>query len=460
MAKHLQQIDRLPPWDADAEKSVLGCILQEPQSCMAECVLKLRSGPDSFYDLRHQTIYRAMVELYDDRKPIDTVILHEHLNAGKQLENVGGTGYVSELADYGVHFNIAEYLDIVLRKYLLRKIINLCVESVASAYEANGEARECLDRFEAQALAIRSNVEPVGGIADIRAVQCQLEADYDLAYTKQSAVGIHTGFTDLDHRSGGMMEQEMIILAGLRSTGKTSLAASIAFNVARAGIGVGFISLETSAKKLVHRLGCNAGQFDGSLLLRGLNAETVLGKATVGFDRLRACQQHLLISDAGPLSPIQLAAICRRMFQAGARLFVVDYLQLLNCPGQKEYDRATYASKAIKNLAKELNCPVIALCSLSRDSDKEARRPRLSDLRASGQIEYDADKVWLLSNADAKESDSAVRGVVLDVAKNKDGPTGDLRLTFFANEFRMASGSRIEDEHQQELQARQTHADA
>lgn len=439
-------VDRLPPHDPDAEMAVLGCILLDAKTCVPECLLKLRGGPEMFYDLRHQEIYRAMISLFEAMKPVDSVTLLGRLRNDQMLEQVGGLAFIQGLPDVVTSAsNLEEYLDAVQKKHLLRCIIRTCTDTVSTAYETNGEAREFLDKFETDALSIRRSTESFGGFVDIKAMQQELTVDYENAYTRQSAIGLHTGFKDLDRVGGGMMEQEMIVVAGLRSTGKTSLAATIAFNVARAGTGVGLVSLETSGKKMVHRMACAAGQFDGSLLMRGVSTEADAPKVKVGFARLAACRDRLFIHDKGPLSPNQVGAICRRMYQAGARLFVIDYLQLLLAPGQKEYDRTTFSSKAVKNIAKELNCPVIVLSGLSRDSDKEKRRPRLSDLRASGQIEYDADKAWLLSTKESKEENLPMRQVILDVAKNKDGPTGELTLMFFASQFRMESCAAVDD---------------
>jgi len=413
---------------------------------MTECLLKLRAGAEMFYDLRHQEIYSTFLYLHGHSKPIDLILVHDYLKTKDLLDHVGGVAYLSQLPDACASaLNLPEYIDIVQRKHLLRTIIRTCTDTAAAAYEVNGEAREFLDRFEAKSLSIRGATEPLSGFIDLLAIRGSLLQDYDNAQTKQRPMGMPTGFDDLDRISGGMMDQEMIVLAGLRSTGKTSLATSIAFNVARSGTGVGFISLETSGKKIVHRMACAAGHVDGSKLLAGSVSAAESQATMAGFSRLISCADKLLISDAGPLSPEQLCSVCRRMYQKGARLFIVDYLQLLNCPGQKEYDRATYASRAIKNLGKEMNCPVIVLSSLNRESDKDQRRPRLSDLRASGQIEYDADKVWLLSNDSKQQQDELARRVILDVVKNKDGPTKDCRLMFFASEFRMQNAARIDD---------------
>jgi replicative DNA helicase len=452
MAKS-ESVDRLPPYDNDAERAVLACVLLDPANGMAECLLKLRAGAEMFYSLPHQTIYNALVYLYTHAKPIDTVLLAEHLRTATLLDDIGGFNYLMDLPDAAPSaINLPEYLDIVQRKYLLRKVIQTCTKVVQGAYAVNGEAREFLNRFESAALAIRGSIEPLSGFIDIRTVQNDLIREYDEAQTKSRPLGISSGFIDLDRVSGGMMEQEMIVLAGSRSTGKTSLALCVAYNVARSGTGVGIISLETSGKKVIHRMACAAGHVDGSHLFRGITTPDEAERMRLGFNKVRACSNLLFISDAGPLTGEQVCAVCRRMHQKGARLFVIDYLQLIHSQYPKEYDRATQNSQIVKAITKELNCPVLVLSSLNRDSDKEQRRPRLSDLRASGQIEYDSDKVWLLWS-DPKDREAENRTVILDVAKNKDGPNGECKLMFVTSQFRMDNAARINDQdvYQQEF---------
>jgi replicative DNA helicase len=453
MAKSTNTVDRLPPYDNDAERAVLACVLLDPANGMAECLLKLRSGSEMFYSVPNQNIYEALIYLYTHAKPIDLVLLAEHLRTARTLENCGGLDYLMNLPDAAPSaVNLPEYLDIIQRKYLLRKVIQTCTKAVQGAYGVNGEAREFLGKFESAALAIRGSIEPLSGFLDIKLVQNDLIREYDEAQTKSRPMGLSSGFPDLDRVSGGMMEQEMIVLAGSRSTGKTSLALCIGYNVARAGTGVGIISLETAGKKVVHRMACAAGHVDGSHLFRGITTAQEGERMQLGFKKVRACSDHLFISDAGPLTGEQVCAICRRMHQKGARFFVIDYLQLIHSQLTKEYDRATQTSQIVKSITKELNCPVLVLSSLNRDSDKEQRRPRLSDLRNSGQIEYDADKVFLLWS-DPKDREQDAREVVLDVAKNKDGPTGECKLMFITAQFRMESAARINDQdvYQQEF---------
>lgn len=441
-------IDRLPPYDQEAEQAVLGCVLLAPNESMPECLAHLRAGAESFYDLRHQEIYRHFLALYDEHRVVDVVTVRERLASSGRLEDCGGLEYLAALPDTSASpSSIGAYLEIVQKNYLLRTIIHVCTEHVARAYEVNGDSADFLDGFEAAALAIRNEIQPLSGWVNIPAIQAQLSEEYEAAYHQGRPMGLLTGFDDLDRISGGMLDQEMIVVAGLRSSGKTTIAMNVAYRVARRGIGVGILSLETSGKKIIHRMACSIGKFDGSGLLKGETTPIDAPKAVAAFSKLNRCRNKLMISEEGALTPTQISATARRMAQAGARLFIIDYLQLIGSSGRGEYERATAASKAIKNLAKQLNAPVIIISSLSRESDKADRPPKLSDLRASGQIEYDADKVWLLYS---EKLEGEVRTVDLHVAKNKDGPTGSVKMKFFASQFRMASTSRIDGAEIQE----------
>lgn len=417
----------------------------QPQ-CLAECICRLRPGQTAFYDLRNQTIFQTMLELYDDGVPIDLVTLTERLQTWGTLEQVGGMTYIATLPDnVPSAANLPNYLDIVMNKFMLRRTISVCTEAVGNAYEANGHSPNFLSELESNVLGIRSQTEAAGAYTDILRTVHELNADYDAAHTQHRMPGILTGFTDLDHICGGMMPQEMIVLAGMPSAGKTTLALNIAYNVAAAGSSVGFISLETSGKKLVHRLACYVGEVEGGKLLRGQAEAEDVSRISTAFGNLVGVSSRLMLSEAGQPNVREVEATARRMVQRGAQLIVVDYLQLLYSPGAKsEYDQTTQASKAIKGIARSLNVPVIVVSAFNREPVKgqKPRPPKLSDLRMSGQIEYDADKGLLLYDPEFRTEfnpHEATRKVACRVAKQKDGPLGTIELTFFPRQFRMES---------------------
>ena len=239
------------------------------------------------------------------------------------------------------------------------------------------------------------------------------------------------------------MGQELIIIAGNPSTGKTTLALNIAYRVARDGHKVSLISMETSAKKLVHRLHSLAGQVEGGKFLRGQVEDSDFAEMSQGVISVREIADNLLIHDCGAMTEGKLLSICRKDYQEGSRLFIVDYLQLLQARGESETEKTTNASKCLKGLAAELNCPVIAIASLHRQEVGKVRRPLMSDLRQSGQIEYDAEKIMLLYCEDVT---LPIREVECNIAKNKDGPLDTVKLTMFSGQFRMENASAVSDD--------------
>jgi len=436
----------------DAEAGILGCILTEPERCLADTIVALKPGPMAFYHLPHRQIFETMLELFDDGSAIDTVTLCERLKLWEKLDECGGMSYIVQLANNVPSTqNLSDYINLVLNKFLLRRVIVLCIETTTGAYKVNGQAEDFLSKFEQDVMGVRASTESASAFVDVKDTIQQLQADYEEAIQRNTPSGIQTGYPDIDRLNGGLMAQELIIVAGLRSTGKTSLALNIALNVAKSGICVGIISLETSGKKLMHRISCFSAEVSGGALMRGHATREEIQKVTTAFSRINALSDKLLVSERGDITLAELGAIVRRMHQRGARLFIIDYLQLMQCPGRSEYEKITAGSRFAKNLCKSIDAPLILISSLNRESErgqKQPRAPRLSDLRASGQIEYDADKAWLLYDPQFRDdfSNERQRTVRLNFAKNKDGPTGELDLVFFPQQFRFGSASRSDDE--------------
>lgn len=435
---------RLPPHAPEAEQGVLGCCLLSPTETIDQCIEILGERPEPFYDLRHQTIYTVLVEMFDSREPIDVITLQQRLKDRQLLEQIGGIPYLNTLQDcVPSAANVTYYAQIVSEKFLLRKMIHACTSLVERVYEYQGEVDVLIDEFERDALAIRPQASGHRGAADVRALQQELQSDYEAALRRRAPMGILTGYTDLDRKCGGLMGQELVIVSGVPSSGKTTLCLNIAGRVAASGIKVSFISMETSAKKIVHRLQSMLGQVEGGRFMRGVPSESDFEKMTVGFSGVRRIADNLLIHDSGALTESQLLSTARQDYQAGTRLFVLDYLQLLRSKGDSETERVSNASKTAKGLAAELDVPVIVVSSLRRQELGKPRKPTMSDLRQSGQIEYDADKILLLH---CEDIEPPVRSVECNVAKNKDGALGVVEFTFFAGQFRIESTSQSGDE--------------
>jgi replicative DNA helicase len=452
------KLDRLPPHSPEAEQGVLGCVLLSPNDCMGECIERFKAGTEVFYDLRHQTIFSMLVEMYDSREAIDLITLQQRLKNKQLLEEVGGITYLAALPDMVPSAaNLSYYLDIVMEKYLLRKMIHTCTEVVGRVYDYEGEVDALLDEVERDILRIsESRVQNLTiTIKDL--VKKAISTIEDFHQRQGMLTGVGTGFTDLDKMTSGLHGGEMVVIAARPSMGKTSLAMNIAEYVAiEQRLPVGVFSLEMTSESLVLRMLCSRSRVNLRNVREGFLAERDFPKLTGSAGKL--ANAPLFIDDSSALSILQLRAKARRMWQQyGIKLFVIDYLQLLHSTARRAENRQQEIadiSSGIKSLAKELSVPVIVLSQLNRELEREKnRKPRLSDLRESGAIEQDADVVGLLykpSSGDDEESGNAAEEdavpVNLLIAKQRNGPTGDVNLTFLKSYTRFESAAKVSEE--------------
>lgn len=453
------RVDRLPPHSPEAEQGVLGCLLLAPNECVGECVEKFKSGPEVFYDLRHQTIYETVVEMYDAREAIDIITLQQRLKNKQRLEEVGGIAYLNLLPDtVPSAANLAYYLDIVLEKHILRKLIHACTGAAGRVYDHEGDVDALLDEVERDILRIseaRVGTD-TGRIKELVNKAISIIEDY---HKRQGMLtGVGTGFTDFDKMTSGLHGGEMVVLAARPSMGKTSLAMNIAEYVSiEQKLPVGVFSLEMTSESLVMRMLCSQARVNLRNVREGFLAERDFPKLTYAAGRLATAP--LFIDDTSGMSILQLRAKARRMAQQyGIKLFVIDYLQLLHSTARRAENRQQEIadiSNGIKSLSKELNVPVIVLSQLNRELEKDKdRKPRLSDLRESGAIEQDADLVCLLYKPSRGDDDEAVGGgdeqdavpVNLLIAKQRNGPTGDVHLTFLKSYTRFESAAKVSDD--------------
>ncbi|HAV64714.1 MAG TPA: replicative DNA helicase [Verrucomicrobiales bacterium] len=453
--------DRLPPHSLEAEQGVLGCILLDPPHCLGECIEKCKSGGEVFYDLKHQVIYEALVEMNTAGEAIDVITLQQHLKDNKQLDAVGGIAYLMSLADaVPSPANLRFYLDIVLDKHILRRIIRVSSEVVADSYEYEGQVDMLLDNVETKIL--RLSEERVEGQSMVMKdlVHKAINTIEDYYKREGNITGVGTGFPDFDKMTTGLHEGEMIVIAARPSMGKTSLAMNIAEHAAlEQNVPVGVFSLEMSAESLVLRMLCSRARVNLRSIREGFLAERDFPKLTNAASRMG--KAPLYIDDTAGLSILQLRAKARRMHsQHGIGLFVIDYLQLLHSTSRRSADNRQQEiaeiSSGIKALAKELKVPVIVLAQLNRDVEKRPKAtPMLSDLRESGAIEQDADLVGLLykpSRNESEDRDDAeqdgddpndAQRVNLLIAKQRNGPTGDVELVFLKGFTRYESLSKV-----------------
>ena len=453
-----QSVDRLPPHSPEGEKGVLGCVLISPNDCMGECIEKLKdNGKEAFYDLRHQTIYEALTSMFDTREAIDIITLQQRLKDKGMLDQIGGIPYLSQLQDaVPSAANLSYYLDIVREKFLLRKMISVCTEVVGRVYDYEGEVDALLDEVERDVLRISESRAQGGTLTTKDLVGKAIGTIENFFSRKGSLSGIATGFMDLDKMTDGFHSSEMIVIAARPSMGKTSLAMNIAEHVAiEQKLPVGVFSLEMSAESLILRMMCSLARVNLRSIRDGFMNEADFPKLTSAAGKL--ANSKLFIDDTAGLSILQLRARARRLSQQhDIKLFVIDYLQLLHSTGRRSQENRQQEiadiSSGIKALAKELKVPVIVLSQLNRELEKDkSRKPRMSDLRESGSIEQDADVVGLLYKPSASDDEDAPEegdGVPVNllIAKQRNGPTGDVNLTFLKPYTRFESAAKVSDE--------------
>lgn len=437
-------LDRLPPYSEQAEQGVMGCMLLSPE-CIGECVEKFKAGGSVFYDLRHRELYECLVGMYDRKVAIDTITVRNEL--GARFENVGGMRYVSTLPDcVPSAANLSYYAEIVLENFTRRKLIATCTEIQTRAYDENADLEEVMDESEKAVLSVVTDratdaVKPISSLVSSALTQIENYIARD-----GGCIGIPTGFVDLDKLMLGMKGGEMIVIAGRPGSGKSSISMNIAEHaVLREKLPVGVFNLEMTAESLMLRMLCSQSRISLRNIQHGFLAERDFPRLTAAAAALN--KAPLYIDDTSGLSILQLRAKARRMWQQhGIRLFIVDYLQLLHSTNRRVDNRQQEVadiSAGIKALAKELNVPVIALSQLNRELEKATdRRPKLSMLRESGAVEQEADFVGLLY----KPEEEQPQNVNLLIAKQRNGPTGEVRLIFLDEFTKFQSAARMEAE--------------
>jgi replicative DNA helicase len=448
-----KDVPRSLPFSEDGEKGVLCSLLLSPREVSDLCVLRLR--PDAFYIPAHQIIYNLVIEFSDKSKPIDFVSLKQGLKDRNQLEEIGGPEFLSSLYSFvPTAANAAYYIEIVREKYLLRRLILTCNKLASQCYEPQEEIEPLLDDAEKEIFAITGEHVTTEMASTKELVMEAIEQIERLYENRDSVTGLATGFIELDRMTSGLHPSEMIVIAARPSMGKTALAMNIAEHVAMdVGKPVAVFSLEMSGQQLVQRLLCSRAKVDLQKVRNGFLSERDFPNLTTAAARLAAAK--MFIDDTPGLTITELRAKARRMkSQHDIQLIIVDYLQLLRSTTRRALDNRqleiSEISGGIKALAKELNLPIIVIAQLNRQPDARAQqggRPRLSDLRESGSIEQDADLVGLLVRPEYYETDEDAKQekageAELIIAKQRNGPTGDVPLTFLKEFTRFENRAR------------------
>ena len=435
--------DRTPPHNLDAERSVLGGILLRNET-FNHAAAVIDAG--DFYRDAHRRIFDRMVTLSERNEAIDFVTLKEELSRGGDLDDVGGPAYIASLVD-GVprSTNIEYYARIVKEKATLRNLIYAANKILTNAYEADQESDLILDEAESSIFAVADDRLKAGFVPMRELVNESFPKIEQLFEHKRLVTGVPTGFVDLDEMTRGLQPGDLVIIAARPSMGKTSLVLNIAQHVAVQGEHtVGFFSLEMSKESLFIRLLTSEAQIDSHRLMSGHIADRDYSRISHALEKLSS--MRLFIDDTANISVLEMRAKSRRLqAEHGLSLIVVDYIQLMSARGRYENRTLELASisRSLKGLAKELNAPIVVLSQLSRAPESRSdHRPQLSDLRESGALEQDADVVILIYrddayNRDPNNPDAGTAELIL--AKQRNGPTGIVRLAFLREQTRFAS---------------------
>ena len=434
--------DRIPPYSEEAERGVLGSALLDSTRVIDLCVEK-RVLPDSFHTPAHRTIYEILIDMNNAGRVIDLLTIGERLESAGLLNQIGGREYLLQLVDFTPTAAHAEhYIEIVRQKHLLRTIIDCSRTAIDKCYDSDEDADEILSESEQRIFDIGDQADR-GLVQWPELVRNSMKEIEDIFLLKKGVTGIPTGYKGLDEKLLGLQKSDMIIIAARPSMGKTSLAMNIVEKIALGEISdkksrpVAVFSLEMSREQLVRRMICCRARVSSHRLSTGFVSQVNHGHLMQAADSL--IKAPLYLDDTAGLTAVELRARARRLKKRfDIQLIVVDYLQLLHYPqyAKEGRQRETAAiSGALKAMAKELRIPVIVLSQLSRAPETRDKlgKPKLSDLRDSGSIEQDADVVALLRRPckypeDEDYSDTTLS--ILDIAKHRNGPTGEVRLHF------------------------------
>lgn len=434
MATHDSWLQKVPPNSVDAEQSILSAVLIDNQ--VLPEVLEVLS-PQDFYREIHGKIFKAMVDLFERNEPADLITLTNLLKQQGQLEAVGGASYLADLVDVvPMAVNAHQYAKIVQEKAILRRLIEQSAAITTRCFEDKGDTEGILDFAERSIFEISENkVKP--SFYALKDILTDTYRAVEEAYENKALVtGIPSGFQDLDQKTSGFQRGDLIIIAGRPGMGKTALALNIARNAAQeTGEPTAIFSLEMSKEQLSLRMLSSEAGVDSTRMRGGFlnqeDLEKINRAAGVLYDT------NLFIDDTPSISALEIRAKARRMkMEKGLGLIAIDYLQLMRgrASAERRELEISEISRSLKALAKELAIPVIALSQLNRKvEDRTNKRPVLSDLRESGAIEQDADVIIFVYREEVynKQVDQAkMRLAELSVAKQRNGPTGTVNLTF------------------------------
>jgi len=425
---------KIPPHSIEAERSVLGGLMLDDQAW--DRVAGLVTAED-FYRNDHRIIFRCMADLAERNKPLDVITISETLDGVNELDNVGGIAYISDLANSTpTAANISAYSEIVAERATIRNLISVAHEIAESGFNPQGRNSAALiDMAESKVFKIGDNRPSRGGPQTIRPLLTKaVERIDELFQTKGALTGLSTGFREVDEMTMGLQPGDMVVVAGRPSMGKTAFAMNIAENAVLAGgKPVMVFSMEMPADSLIIRMLSSLGRIDQTKIRSGQLGDDDWPRLTSAVTLLN--DKQLLIDDTAALSPTEIRSRCRRVARehGALGLIVVDYIQLMQVTGGSE-NRATEISeisRSLKGIAKEFECPIIALSQLNRSLEQRPdKRPIMSDLRESGAIEQDADLIMAIYRDEVYHEDAEKGVAEVIILKQRNGPIGRRKLAF------------------------------
>ncbi|MCL1981866.1 MAG: replicative DNA helicase [Clostridiales bacterium] len=440
-------VGKIPPHNEEAEKSVLGAALLS-KDALYDVIEHVRAS--DFYSSLHQEIFEAVWELYQKNSPIDTLTVSEELKKRNSLEMVGGRAYIAALSmDVPSTLNAAEYAKIVAEKSTLRQLISAAGEIVEKGYQEKTEAELVID-FAEQSIFEISQQRQAKDYAALRDVLLENLNIIDKASSMEGGItGVTSGFADIDDKTAGFQKSDLIVLAARPAMGKTAFALNVARHAAiKARAKVIVFSLEMSREQLGQRLLAIESRIELQRLKTGNLTQQHWDQVQEAMDQLAPA--NIYIDDTPGITITEIKSKCRRLkAEKGLDLILVDYLQLMNYESKAEnrQQEITALSRAFKQLARELDCPVIVLSQLSRAPEQrsgDAKRPILSDLRESGSIEQDADIVLFLYRDEYYNPDTEDKNICeVIISKHRSGPTGTVKLTWMDKYTKFGDMSKI-----------------
>lgn len=440
------EVGKVPPHDIEAEQAILGSMLVDKDAVIA-AIEKLK--PEDFYREDNKAIYESIINLYNRAEPIDIITAKSELVSMGKFESVGGLEYLAILPDKApTSANVEQYIKIVKEKAVLRNLIKTANEIITLGYEQEEEVDDIMDMAEKKIFDILKQKNQTG-FTPIKDVLVETFAQIERLYNQSNSItGIPTGFIELDYKTAGLHNSDLILVAARPAMGKSAFVINIAANAAiRAGVPTVIFNLEMSKEQVANRILCSEAMVDSNKIRTGKIEEADWEKLAGALGPIS--EAPIYIDDTPGISIMEIRAKCRKLkLEKNIGLVIIDYLQLVTASSKKNGSREqeiSEISRSLKILAKELNVPVIALSQLSRapEQRKDDHRPILSDLRESGAIEQDADIVTFLYRDDYYNENSEEKNVAeVILAKHRGGSTGTVKLAWQGDYTKFANLER------------------